>query len=1511
MANRTYRIAKMVISLFSLILFVYATAEAKTIYVDDDGPADFDNIQAAIDDSNDGDTIIVNPGTYTGDGNRDISYNGKAITFRSEDPNDPNIVAATIIDCNGTEEEPHRGFLFNSGEEANSVLAGLTITNGYAKYGGGIYCEASRPTITNCTLVANSARLSRYDGSGGGISCRFCSMKGPSLPGMATDPIPSDGAINVSTTVNLMWSPGLFAESHDVYFGTSSPPPFVCNQTSTTFDPGTLTTGTTYYWRVDEINKLGKTVGTLWTFTTGGPPTPPQPPPPSTQPPPPQPAGAIEEQSSPQVLSETNLPGPAIKNCIIIGNFANEGGGMYTQNSRPILSDCTFSDNDADEGGGMFTERSNPALLNCAFIGNSSFLGGGLLCEDGNTMLTNCSFSENSSHYGGGVFNSYDSNTTLTDCIFNDNSVYFSGGGIYNDESCRSNLTNCTFKGNSTYFQHMFFEGGGGIYNLHATSNLIDCTFIGNTSYRGGGMLNLSHTDMSLTGCVFIENSADGYGGGLYSANPNTILTDCIFSNNSAGGSGDLFDSAGNGGGMYNLADSASLNRCMFNGNSALLGGGIYNGMYSTTTLTNCLFSGNSAESQYSGPLIIYPPVYGYGGGIYDGYGGTKVINCSFNENRATGEGGAIWLKYPLPPPVPPFPFPAGVTSSDTITEIPPIMDVNDSNGSLISNCIVWGNEDSDGSGELSQIRIDPNEIPVVINYSCIQGWSGNLEGTGNIDADPCFVQLGFWYVLWYRVPEYVWYEGHFQLLPESLCINAGDPNYIDEPNDTDLDGRSRVVDGRIDMGAYEYQGPGGEKLFYVDDDAAGANNGSSWDDAFNFLQDALTVARYGDAILVAQGMYKPDRADHTPITPGDRLEFFWLRNGVSIIGGYAGAGAPDPYARNIELYETILSGDLDGNDVQVHDPCDLKDEPSRFGNSLRVLLTYGANVSTVLDGFTIYGGYYSGMINAYGGPTICNCTFIGNGGDLMASGMYNYESSPAVNNCEFIENNCGMYNRRQYSVNHCSPIVSNCIFSGNSDDGGMYNSGSNPILKNCIFTHNFSGDVGGGMQNFRSNPLLINCLFSGNKASENGGALYSGQSTTTLNNCTLSDNWAGSYGGGICNEGSDAQLINCILWGDSAEEGSEIYLVKYIDYKGKVYLSTMDVNYSDIMGGYTNIYVDTGCTLNWGPGNIDADPCFVKPGYWDVSGVWIEGDYNLLPSSPCIDTGKPNYVPVPGETDLNGNSRILDGDNDGVPVVDMGAYEYFSPRPVAEAGPDQLVECACNTEEGTKVTLDGTSSYDEGSNPLTFTWTGPFVESPANGATPTVTLEDGCPGEYVITLVVNNGIEDSEPNDVMITVVDTTPPEFSLTVSPAVLWPPNHKMVEITPSWAVSDECDASPDVSLVSIVANEGDDTIGDGHTSDDIQIGEDGSIYLRAERSGAGSERVYTITCQAVDDSGNTTVRSSTVSIPHDFKVLAGIASRWLWIKPAGRIPEDLNGDGVVNFTDFARFAENWIK
>jgi len=161
-----------------LILGIVASAcvLADTYYVDDDGPAGnnmladaglldiiiYPNIQAAIDDSNDGDTIIIMPGIYTGEGNRNLDFKGKAITVRSSDPNNPDVVASTIIDC----EDSGRGFYFHSGEDSSSVVCGLTIINAYAaNYGAGIFCDSSHPVIGRCVIRDSVADY------GGGISC--------------------------------------------------------------------------------------------------------------------------------------------------------------------------------------------------------------------------------------------------------------------------------------------------------------------------------------------------------------------------------------------------------------------------------------------------------------------------------------------------------------------------------------------------------------------------------------------------------------------------------------------------------------------------------------------------------------------------------------------------------------------------------------------------------------------------------------------------------------------------------------------------------------------------------------------------------------------------------------------------------------------------------------------------------------------------------------------------------------------------------------------------------------------------------------------------------------------------------------------------------------------------------------------------------------------------------------------------------------------------------------------
>jgi hypothetical protein len=88
-------------------------------------------------------------------------------------------------------------------------------------------------------------------------------------PGQASSPDPANSSTGVSITADLSWTAGNNATSHDVYFGTSSPGTFQGNQSGTTYDPGTMTASTTYYWRIDEVNSNGTTTGTVWSFTTG------------------------------------------------------------------------------------------------------------------------------------------------------------------------------------------------------------------------------------------------------------------------------------------------------------------------------------------------------------------------------------------------------------------------------------------------------------------------------------------------------------------------------------------------------------------------------------------------------------------------------------------------------------------------------------------------------------------------------------------------------------------------------------------------------------------------------------------------------------------------------------------------------------------------------------------------------------------------------------------------------------------------------------------------------------------------------------------------------------------------------------------------------------------------------------------------------------------------------------------------------------------------------------------
>jgi hypothetical protein len=365
--------------------------------------------------------------------------------------------------------------------------------------------------------------------------------------------------------------------------------------------------------------------------------------------------------------------------------------------------------------------------------------------------------------------------------------------------------------------------------------------------------------------------------------------------------------------------------------------------------------------------------------------------------------------------------------------------------------------------------------------------------------------------------------------------------------------------------------------IIYVDADANGANDGTSWADAYNYLQDALADANSnGDVneIWVATGIYTPDSNSADPNGTGNQYATFQLLNGVALHGGYAGFSQPDPNARDIELYETILSGDLNSDDTQLTDPADMWSDPNRYNNSEFVVTGSGTDANAVLDGFTITAGYSGqlggGMYNEDGSPTVTNCTFTWNCAE-WGGGMGNWNSSPQIISCKF-ESNAAAGGGGIDNVENSSPILINCTFSSNSGSwigGGMVNGyagfggSANPVLINCIFSGNSTDRYGGGMYNQGSSPTIVNCTFNDNSA-ERGGAIY-------------------SY------RGSNPTLTNCILYGDTGMWGHEIYVAFYSESQP----ATTTVGYSNVQEGPTGVYVETGSTLNWEVGNIDADPCF------------------------------------------------------------------------------------------------------------------------------------------------------------------------------------------------------------------------------------------------------------------------------------------------------------------------------
>ncbi len=327
--------------------------------------------------------------------------------------------------------------------------------------------------------------------------------------------------------------------------------------------------------------------------------------------------------------------------------------------------------------------------------------------------------------------------------------------------------------------------------------------------------------------------------------------------------------------------------------------------------------------------------------------------------------------------------------------------------------------------------------------------------------------------------------------------------------------------------------------VLFVDDDAAVAGDGLSWDTAYRFLQEALAFASdpangVGE-IRVAQGMYQPDRSEGNPKGTGDRDRSFELLGNVDLIGGYAGLGGRDPDDRDVDLYVTVLSGDLNGDD-QV-------DFVNYGENSRNVVLVtdIALDEATALDSFVVTSGNADDMQDPgwRGGGlhhdgdhgsvlTITDCTFVacmarfGAGGVELGVGVVN------VTNCGFLDNH---------------------VFDGGG--GGLRTSFTILTINDCLFDRNEASDRGGAVNltNFLGDINILDTVFTENVAGFSGGAVYlSGSERVVMRGCEVLNNVAVGViegeGGGLYADDADVDLVDCVFIDNEAERfGGGAYL--------------------------------------------------------------------------------------------------------------------------------------------------------------------------------------------------------------------------------------------------------------------------------------------------------------------------------------------------------------------------------
>ncbi len=443
-------------------------------------------------------------------------------------------------------------------------------------------------------------------------------------------------------------------------------------------------------------------------------------------------------------------------------------------------------------------------------------------------------------------------------------------------------------------------------------------------------------------------------------------------------------------------------------------------------------------------------------------------------------------------------------------------------------------------------------------------------------------------------------------------------------------------------------------RIIYVDDEAPAGGDGASWESAYRDLNRALAIGnpgRYEVEIRIAQGTYWPDPARL------DRNRRFEVSAGqtasavsLSILGGFAGLAGPDRDLRDPTRFVTVLSGDLAGDDGPGF---------ANRGDNSEVLLDIHVSSPLLIDGLTVRGGSND---SAYGRRVV----------SIQEQVFSSPPPSPriTISTCVFVDNQTagttGVIDAR--GVDSPRSVIDldieDCAFEGNRDtlDGaGVLFAGENTraTIRRCRFLSNSSKTTGGALRFDMSEPYLVeDCVFAGNRAEQGGGAIWSTGPRGRLSRCTFVGNRSTQPPSTLLI--SPDAIQDSILRGYPGDAQSVHVRCTSPGCAGPV-----SVEHCDVQGGPA-AFGGTG-SVNWLSGNIDTDPMFV-----DLNGAdhdidtWEDNDLRLAAGSACIDAGRPIF-PRPDATDLARNPRFFDGNGDGLARADMGAFEYATPRCVAD----------------------------------------------------------------------------------------------------------------------------------------------------------------------------------------------------------------------------------------------------